>query len=244
MSGKKLDKGRCHTSFEGKTATSCALLGCGIVPNSEVCDQFSVDSIDRVGPEKLYTYTIITTSSNKYLSFLHDRMPVVLDAGSEAMKKWLDPNITTWTKELQSFLNPYPGELECYPVSKEVGKVGNDSPKFIIPVNNKENKSNIANFFGNAQAAKDGNVLSKPKAPQEESIKHEKTSPGPEVPKAQKHRRSSDSDKSSSKAIKMESQEHSHNATANTSLEKARGSPKTTKTHDPGMKPITSFFNK
>ncbi|RAO71544.1 uncharacterized protein BHQ10_007556 [Talaromyces amestolkiae] len=104
--------------------------------------------------EKLYTYTIITTDSNPYLKFLHDRMPVILDPGSEQMQKWLDPHRTTWTKELQSILKPYEGELECYPVSKEVGKVGNDSPDFLIPVNSKENKNNIANFFANAGAKK------------------------------------------------------------------------------------------
>ncbi|EFQ97882.1 hypothetical protein MGYG_00920 [Nannizzia gypsea CBS 118893] len=97
--------------------------------------------------EKLYTYTVITTSSNSQLKFLHDRMPVILDPGSKAMAAWLDPHTTTWTKELQSFLKPYEGELETYPVSKDVGKVGNNSPSFIIPINSKENKSNIANFF-------------------------------------------------------------------------------------------------
>ena len=34
-----------------------------------------------------------------------------------------------------------------YPVKKEVGKVGEDSPLFIVPLNSAENKSNIANFF-------------------------------------------------------------------------------------------------
>lgn len=34
-----------------------------------------------------------------------------------------------------------------YPVKKEVGKVGEDSPLFIVPLNSPENKSNIANFF-------------------------------------------------------------------------------------------------
>lgn len=106
--------------------------------------------------EKLYTYTIITTDSNPYLKFLHDRMPVILDPGSEQMRKWLDPHLTTWTKELQSILKPYDGELECYPVSKEVGKVGNDSPDFLVPVNSKQNKSNIANFFANATAKTKG----------------------------------------------------------------------------------------
>ncbi|KAJ5380085.1 uncharacterized protein N7496_002513 [Penicillium cataractarum] len=102
--------------------------------------------------QKLYTYTVITTSSNSYLKFLHDRMPVIMDYGSEEMRTWLDPSRKTWSKELQSILKPYEGELECYPVSKEVGKVGNNSPDFIIPVNSKENKSNIANFFAHAKA--------------------------------------------------------------------------------------------
>jgi putative SOS response-associated peptidase YedK len=104
--------------------------------------------------EKLYTYTIITTDSNTQLSFLHDRMPVILDAGSEAMKTWLDPERNKWSKELQSLLKPYNGELECYPVNKEVGKVGNNSPDFILPVDSKNNKKNIANFFDNAKKPK------------------------------------------------------------------------------------------
>ncbi|KAF4309098.1 putative duf159 domain protein [Botryosphaeria dothidea] len=99
--------------------------------------------------EKLFTYTIITTSSNKQLSFLHDRMPVVFDNGSEAMWKWLDPRRNEWNRELQSLLKPYDGELEYFPVPKEVGKVGNDSPSFVIPVDSKENKNSISNFFDN-----------------------------------------------------------------------------------------------
>lgn len=118
--------------------------------------------------EKLYTYTVITTSSNSYLKFLHDRMPVIMDYGSEEMRTWLDPSRKTWSKELQSILKPYEGELECYPVSKEVGKVGNNSPDFIIPVNSKENKSNIANFFANAKAKE-----TSPK--KEPGVKNEKT---------------------------------------------------------------------
>ena len=99
--------------------------------------------------DKLYTYTVITTDSNTQLKFLHDRMPVIFNNGSEAVKTWLDPARSEWSKELQSLLKPYDGELECYPVDKAVGKVGNNSPSFIIPIDSKENKSNIANFFGN-----------------------------------------------------------------------------------------------
>ncbi|KAF3006514.1 hypothetical protein E8E13_005089 [Curvularia kusanoi] len=99
--------------------------------------------------EPLYTYTIITTDSNQQLKFLHDRMPVILDNGSDAIRTWLDPSRTEWSQDLQSLLKPYAGELDCFPVSKDVGKVGNNSPSFLIPIDSTENKSNIANFFGN-----------------------------------------------------------------------------------------------
>jgi hypothetical protein len=63
-------------------------------------------------------------------------MPVILNPGSE---------------ELQAVLKPYEGELDCYQVPREVGKVGNNSPDFVVPVDSKENKNNIANFFANAK---------------------------------------------------------------------------------------------
>ncbi|KAL7622943.1 hypothetical protein AAE478_006622 [Parahypoxylon ruwenzoriense] len=105
---------------------------------------------------KLYTYTIITTDSNKQLDFLHDRMPVILENGSEAIHTWLDPKRHEWSKELQALLKPFDGELEVYPVSKDVGKVGNDSPTFIVPINGRENKSSIASFFAKGGSAKKG----------------------------------------------------------------------------------------
>ncbi|KAL4881700.1 hypothetical protein BJY04DRAFT_218141 [Aspergillus karnatakaensis] len=101
--------------------------------------------------EKLYTYTVITTSARPSLSWLHDRMPVILDPNSDAWNTWLDPQRTSWSNELQAALKPYEGELDCYQVPKEVGKVGNNSPDFIVPVDSKENKNNIANFFANAK---------------------------------------------------------------------------------------------
>lgn len=113
------------------------------------CVQYDEDKDDK----KNYTYTIITTDSNKQLKFLHDRMPVILDPASGKLKTWLDPGRYEWSQELQDILKPFEGELEVYPVSKEVGKVGNNSPSFIIPIASRENNSNIANFFANAAAA-------------------------------------------------------------------------------------------
>ena len=85
-------------------------------------------------------------------------MPVILENGSHDIRTWLDPKRTEWSNELQSLLQPFSGELECYPVSKEVGKVGNNSPAFIIPVASSENKNNIANFFSNTKAPGKGKV--------------------------------------------------------------------------------------
>lgn len=131
--------------------------------------------------EKHYTYTIITTDSNKQLSFLHDRMPVILENGSDQIRTWLDPSRSEWSKDLQSLLEPFEGDLECYPVSKDVGKVGNNSPRFIVPVASTENKNNIANFFSNAKkSAKGGEEKKQIKAEEEEAkekglaIDHEK----------------------------------------------------------------------
>lgn len=75
-------------------------------------------------------------------------MPVILDNGSDSIRTWLDPSRTEWSQDLQSLLKPYAGELECYPVSKDVGKVGNNSPSFLVPIDSADNKNNIANFFG------------------------------------------------------------------------------------------------
>ncbi|KAF3286892.1 hypothetical protein TWF970_008724 [Orbilia oligospora] len=97
--------------------------------------------------EELYTYTIITTSSSKQLNFLHDRMPVIFEPNSPQIKEWLNPS-RVWDSGLQKLLQPFEKQgLECYPVRKEVGKVGNNSPSFIVPLDSEDNKSNIKNFF-------------------------------------------------------------------------------------------------
>ncbi|KAI5462750.1 hypothetical protein BGZ63DRAFT_326050, partial [Mariannaea sp. PMI_226] len=103
--------------------------------------------------ENLYTYTIITTDSNQQLKFLHDRMPVILEPGSAELTTWLDPSRKEWSHELQSILKPFRGRLVVYPVLKDVGKVGNNSPSFIIPLDSKENKSSIKNMFANAASS-------------------------------------------------------------------------------------------
>lgn len=102
----------------------------------------------------MYTYTIITTDSNPQLKFLHTRMPVILEPQSSDITNWLNPSQDEWSDQLQSLLRPFEGALEVYPVSKDVGKVGNNSTAFIVPLDSKENKSNIKNFFNVAGGQK------------------------------------------------------------------------------------------
>ena len=123
--------------------------------------------------EKTYTYTIITTDANKQVSFLHNRMPVILENGSDQLRTWLDPDRSEWSKELQSLLKPFEGNLDCYPVSKDVGKVGNDSPTFVVPVSSTENKNNIANFFSNAKKSTKGGEEKEAVKAVEEDVKEE-----------------------------------------------------------------------
>lgn len=105
----------------------------------------SVRYDDSPGADPLYTYTIITTDSSPALRFLHDRMPVILDA-PEKVLQWLSPGTTAWNKDLQALLVSYQGDLEWYRVSADVGKVGNNSPDFVLPL--EQNKASITNFFG------------------------------------------------------------------------------------------------
>jgi len=80
--------------------------------------------------EKLHTCTIITTEPNKLVAEIHNRMPVILHP--EAEQQWLDRKITN-VQRLLPLLEPYPEEImRAYPVSKNVGNVGNDNEQLIL----------------------------------------------------------------------------------------------------------------
>ena len=204
--------------------------------------------------EKLYTYAIITTDSNKQLNFLHDRMPVILDSNTEGVNMWLDPGRNKWSKELQSLLKPFEGELDCYPVSKEVGKVGNDSPNFIVPVDSKENKNNIGNFFNNARK------IQKDAEEDRATKDHESTEDNAPLPipikqeAGQKRKLEyDDKDNSSTKAPKLESSPAKSMLPMKTTGKTTRSATSNegaglklspTKKAEPGAQQITQFFGK
>ncbi|KAK3332399.1 hypothetical protein B0T19DRAFT_101824 [Cercophora scortea] len=158
------------------------------------CAQYETeDQGEGSSGKKLYTYTVITTESNKQLRFLHDRMPVILEPGSDAMKTWLDPARWEWSGELQRLLRPFEGQLEVYPVSKEVGKVGNNSPSFVIPVASRENKRNIANFFAKPTSGKgDGKGEGEVKDEIKDEVEVKKEEGGTETKTVEEVRRNMD----------------------------------------------------
>lgn len=67
------------------------------------------------------------TDANKLTKFIHDRMPVILDPAD--YDGWLDGSAV---QELQK---PYLSErMDCYPVLRAVGNVGNTGPELIEPI--------------------------------------------------------------------------------------------------------------
>jgi putative SOS response-associated peptidase YedK len=75
--------------------------------------------------------SILTTAANSFIEPVHNRMPVILSAETEAL--WLDP-VTGDPETLQRLLIPAPPEsLDFYAVSGEVNNVGNKGPECLAP---------------------------------------------------------------------------------------------------------------
>lgn len=80
----------------------------------------------------LRSCTIITTTPNSVAAPIHDRMPVILRPGDEAL--WLDHAVTD-TRDLLSLLVPYPAaDMEAYPVSRRVNVPMIDDPELLARV--------------------------------------------------------------------------------------------------------------
>lgn len=78
----------------------------------------------------LETVTVVTTASNAALSFLHDRMPVVLDPADWDI--WLDPAAPR--PALDALLKPAPDDfLDAVAVGPAVNNVRNDDPSCLAP---------------------------------------------------------------------------------------------------------------
>lgn len=80
--------------------------------------------------EQIYTYTIITVPANEKMSFLHDRMPVILQRSMEHI--WLDESLPV--QDVLSLLKPCENDMIAfYRVSEQVNNVRINSPELIEP---------------------------------------------------------------------------------------------------------------
>ncbi len=76
---------------------------------------------------ELKTFTIITTTPNKLVSEVHDRMPVILKS-KEDEYKWLNPKVTE-NDRLLPLLGSYPAkDMEVREASRGINKPGSGTP--------------------------------------------------------------------------------------------------------------------
>lgn len=82
--------------------------------------------------DQILSCTIVTTTPNKLMESIHDRMPVVLDPKHYDL--WLDPGEQTPDK-LDKLLKPFAAtRMKAFAVSTAVNRPANDSPVNIVPV--------------------------------------------------------------------------------------------------------------
>jgi putative SOS response-associated peptidase YedK len=83
-------------------------------------------------PQRVRSFTIVTTRPNELCAELHNRMPVVLTP--DAWPAWLGEQAADVPK-LKALLAPYPSDdMICWPVSARVGNVRNNDSSLIEPV--------------------------------------------------------------------------------------------------------------
>jgi putative SOS response-associated peptidase YedK len=80
----------------------------------------------KVTEENLQTTTIITTAANDFLSQLHHRMPIVLEAANAA--RWLDGEV-----QLLDELTANAPVFQAWPVDRQVNNARNEAAELIDP---------------------------------------------------------------------------------------------------------------
>jgi putative SOS response-associated peptidase YedK len=98
--------------------------GGGLMAFAGIYSELAPESSDTA-----MSYSIITTTTNKVMEDIHDRMPVILHPSE--FGDWLDPSNED-PDYLKEFLRPYPDDgIEEHIVSKAVGNVRNNEPGLI-----------------------------------------------------------------------------------------------------------------
>ncbi|KIM34316.1 hypothetical protein M408DRAFT_5587 [Serendipita vermifera MAFF 305830] len=114
--------------------------------------------------------------SRPEMEWLHERMPLIFSptcpTDMEKLAFWLDPK-NTWSSGIKAFLESYSSDIP-----PEVGKVGNESPAFIQPI--EERKDGIKASFAKQQQTPKGKRRRSitPESPSKR-VKTEPTEPPP-----------------------------------------------------------------
>jgi putative SOS response-associated peptidase YedK len=90
---------------------------------------FAFASVWEPAPDSRGTFTILTTTPNRVVETVHDRMPVILRA--QNIERWMakDPPDETETKSL---FEPFPAEeMESFDVSDRVNSPKNNDPSLV-----------------------------------------------------------------------------------------------------------------
>jgi putative SOS response-associated peptidase YedK len=83
-------------------------------------------------PEKIVSFTILTTEPNDVVRPLHDRMPLVIEPRDFAL--WLDPAMRD-VRRLEPLYRPSDAAaIEVHAVSRRVNTPANDDPACIAPI--------------------------------------------------------------------------------------------------------------
>jgi len=80
----------------------------------------------------LWTYTIVTCTTQDALGYIHDRSPVIVPP--DLHSEWLDPGMTDLATVRDLLAAVPPPVLDTYEVSKAVNSVRNNGPELIKPL--------------------------------------------------------------------------------------------------------------
>ncbi len=114
------------------------------VPGSKVKQPYAIARADgeilafgglwdrwRNDNDVLESCTILTTTPNREMSAIHDRMPVLIPHAH--FDRWVDP--ANRAEEVADLLKPAPdGLLSLTPVSTQVNRVANNGPSLLTPI--------------------------------------------------------------------------------------------------------------
>lgn len=103
------------------------------LPNEQLFSFAGIWETWRRGGRDWQTYSIMTTTPNKEMRPIHDRMPVIIDREDYAMWLYADTE-----GEINALLQPAPdGLLQMHEISQDVNVVRNNTKELIGPLNSK-----------------------------------------------------------------------------------------------------------